>query len=55
VWEFILITRFPGNGEQGFKNAPVPDSFILDGVGAMGITHTERGLTLYDVVVTGHM
>ena len=43
------------NGLQGFQT-PIPDdSFIVDGIGALGRTHTERGLTYYEVALSGHM
>ncbi|KAF8257528.1 alpha/beta-hydrolase [Lactarius quietus] len=42
-------------GEQGFQSAPIPDSFIVDGVGAFGTVQSERGLTFYEVEITGHM
>ena len=31
------------------------DSFLVDGIGALGRTHTERGLTYYEVALCGHM
>ncbi|KAI0055876.1 alpha/beta-hydrolase [Artomyces pyxidatus] len=43
------------NGKQGFQNAPQPDSLIIDGVGAAGTLQSERGLTYYEVAITGHM
>ena len=51
----LLFFIFKGNGGQGFQNAPLPDSFILDGVGAFGTVQTERGLTFYELPITGHM
>ncbi|KAG2351449.1 hypothetical protein BDR07DRAFT_1271055, partial [Suillus spraguei] len=30
-------------------------SFIVDGVGAYGMMHSERGLTYYKVALSGHM
>ncbi|KAG1800316.1 Alpha/Beta hydrolase protein [Suillus plorans] len=38
------------------KQTPIAnDSFILDGVGAYGSMHSERGLTYYEVALSGHM
>ncbi|KAH8990934.1 alpha/beta-hydrolase [Lactarius hatsudake] len=34
---------------------PKSDSFIVDGVGAFGTVQSERGLTFYEVAITGHM
>jgi carboxypeptidase D len=51
----LTFVIFKGGGEQGFQNAPVPDSLILDGVGAFGTVQSERGLTLYELPITGHM
>ena len=42
-------------GLQGFQTPIANDSFIVDGVGALGTTHTERGLTYYEVELSGHM
>lgn len=43
-------------GKQGFQNPIAPDTFIVDGWGsALGSVHSERGLTYYEVVQTGHM
>jgi hypothetical protein len=43
------------NGLQGFQTPIANDSFIVDGVGALGTAHTERGLTYYEVALCGHM
>ena len=43
------------NHKQGFQTPIQNDSFIIDGVGALGTTHTERGLTYYEVKLSGHM
>lgn len=43
------------NGAQGFHTPIANDSFIVDGVGALGTTHTERGLTYFEVELSGHM
>ncbi|KNZ76878.1 Carboxypeptidase cpdS [Termitomyces sp. J132] len=44
-----------GNGRQGFQTPIANDSFIVDGVGALGNTHNERGLTYVEVQLSGHM
>ena len=46
--------RCVGNGLQGFQTPIADDSFVVDGMGAMGRTHTERGLTYYEVALSGH-
>ncbi|KAN0139502.1 Alpha/Beta hydrolase fold [Lactarius tabidus] len=51
----VTLILFKGCGEQGFQTAPVPDSFIVDGVGAFGTVQSERGFTFYEVEITGHM
>ncbi|KAF9224577.1 hypothetical protein BS17DRAFT_780069 [Gyrodon lividus] len=43
------------NGLQGFQTPISSDSFIVDGVGAYGSMHSERGLTYYEVALSGHM
>jgi carboxypeptidase D len=40
---------------QGFQDPIDQDSFIVDGVGALGSTHSERGLTYIEVELSGHM
>jgi len=42
-------------GAQGFQNPIAPDSFLIDGFGASGTSHEERGLAYYEVVLSGHM
>ncbi|KAH8980669.1 Alpha/Beta hydrolase protein [Lactarius akahatsu] len=51
----IGIQNMTWSGKQGFQSAPKPDSFIVDGVGAFGTVQSERGLTFYEVAITGHM
>ena len=46
---------FIGNGLQGFQTPIAKDSFIVDGVGAYGNMHSERGLTYFEVALSGHM
>jgi carboxypeptidase D len=43
-------------GAQGF-HTPIPTSnFLVDGISLpVGNTHTERGLTYYEVSLSGHM
>ncbi|KAF8812659.1 alpha/beta-hydrolase [Phlegmacium glaucopus] len=51
----IVIQNMTWNGMQGFRTPIANDSFIVDGVGALGTTHTERGLTYFEVELSGHM
>ncbi|KAG1840917.1 Alpha/Beta hydrolase protein [Suillus subalutaceus] len=51
----IVIQKYVRDGLQGFQTPIVNDSFIVDGVGAFGTMHSERGLTYYEVVLSGHM
>ncbi|KAH9028743.1 Alpha/Beta hydrolase protein [Lactarius pseudohatsudake] len=51
----IGIQNMTWGGKQGFQTAPKPDSFIVDGVGAFGTVQSERGLTFYELAITGHM
>ena len=44
-----------GNGLQGFQNPILTDSFVVDGMGALGQTQTERKLTYVEVALSGHM
>jgi carboxypeptidase C (cathepsin A) len=44
-----------GGGKQGFQQAPKPDSFIIEGFGAMGTVQNERKFGYYEVVLSGHM
>ncbi|KAG1861628.1 Alpha/Beta hydrolase protein [Suillus subluteus] len=53
--DFVLISEGNWDGLQGFQTPIVNDSFIVDGVGAFGTMHSERGLTYYEVVLSGHM
>jgi carboxypeptidase D len=43
------------NGLQGFQSPLANDSFIVDGVGALGNAQTERGLAYVEVALSGHM
>ncbi|KZT23191.1 alpha/beta-hydrolase [Neolentinus lepideus HHB14362 ss-1] len=51
----IVIQNMTWNGAQGFHTVPANDSFIVDGMGALGTAHTERGLTYVEVALSGHM
>ncbi|KAF8350960.1 Alpha/Beta hydrolase protein [Amanita rubescens] len=51
----IAIQNMTWGGLQGFRTPIVPDSFIVDGIGALGNVHSERGLTYIEVVLSGHM
>ncbi|KAF8638469.1 hypothetical protein AX17_002180 [Amanita inopinata Kibby_2008] len=51
----IAIQNMTWNYMQGFQTPIADDGFIVDGIGAMGNTHTERGLTYYEVQLSGHM
>ncbi|KAH9989964.1 hypothetical protein BJV77DRAFT_963663 [Russula vinacea] len=45
----------PWGGMQGFQTPIAQDSFIVDGVGALGRMHSERGLTYVEAELSGHM
>ncbi|RDB20370.1 hypothetical protein Hypma_012577 [Hypsizygus marmoreus] len=51
----IVIQNMTWNGKQGFQTPIANDSFLVDGVGALGTSHTERGLTYLEVELSGHM
>lgn len=51
----IVIQNMTWNGKQGFQTPIASDSFLVDGVGALGTAHTERGLTYLEVSLSGHM
>ncbi|KAF8905762.1 Alpha/Beta hydrolase protein [Gymnopilus junonius] len=51
----IVIQNMTWGGLQGFQTPIANDSFIVDGVGALGTIHTERGLTYFEVELSGHM
>ncbi|KAF5363862.1 hypothetical protein D9756_001081 [Leucocoprinus leucothites] len=51
----IVIQNMTWSGKQGFQKPIENDSFIVDNVGALGNTHTERGLTYFEVALSGHM
>ncbi|KIL59167.1 hypothetical protein M378DRAFT_169680 [Amanita muscaria Koide BX008] len=51
----IAIQNMTWAGMQGFQTPIATDSFVVDGIGALGNVHQERGLTYYEVVLSGHM
>ncbi|KDQ52024.1 hypothetical protein JAAARDRAFT_40628 [Jaapia argillacea MUCL 33604] len=51
----IVIQNMTWNGKQGFQTPIQNDSFIVPGMGAMGTAHSERGLTYFEIVLSGHM
>ncbi|KAG1840918.1 Alpha/Beta hydrolase protein [Suillus subalutaceus] len=51
----IAIQNMTWNGLQGFQTPIAHESFIVDDVGAYGTMHSERGLTYYEVALSGHM
>lgn len=54
IWMLMLL-NVVGGGQQGFQADRVRDSFIVDGMGAMGTVQSERNLTYYEVSLSGHM
>ncbi|EMD41126.1 hypothetical protein CERSUDRAFT_149813 [Gelatoporia subvermispora B] len=51
----IVIQNMTWNGLQGFQTPILNDTFIVDGMGALGNMHQERGLTYVEVDLSGHM
>ncbi|KAH9978139.1 Alpha/Beta hydrolase protein [Lactifluus volemus] len=51
----IALQNMTWGGKQGFQTPMVPDSFVVDGVGAMGSVISERGLTYVEINQAGHM
>ncbi|KAF5374390.1 hypothetical protein D9758_004607 [Tetrapyrgos nigripes] len=52
----IVIQNMTWNGLQGFQTPIKNDSFVVDEMGVpLGTAHTERGLTYYEVSLSGHM
>jgi len=51
----IVLQNMTWNEKQGFQTPLHLDSFIVDGVGAMGNLQSERGLTYVEIVLAGHM
>jgi hypothetical protein len=56
---YVIVSRwlilFLGGGLQGFQSPIVQDSFVVDGIGALGNKQTERNLTYVEVALSGHM
>ena len=53
--EALANSVFIGGGLQGFQAPIVQDSFIVDGVGALGNKQSERKLTYIEIPLSGHM
>jgi carboxypeptidase D len=51
----IAIQNMTWFGKQGFQQPIQADSLIVDGVGALGTAHSERGLTFVEIQLAGHM
>ncbi|KAF8628120.1 hypothetical protein AX15_004076 [Amanita polypyramis BW_CC] len=51
----IAIQNMTWAGMQGFQTPIAQDTLIVDGYGAVGNVHQERGLTYYEVSLSGHM
>lgn len=51
----LVLQNMTWGGKQGFQHAPKPDSFIVDGMGALGTVQNERKLGYYEVFLSGHM
>ncbi|KAI0771695.1 alpha/beta-hydrolase [Trametes elegans] len=51
----VVIQNMTWDGKQGFQTPIQNDSFVVDGMGALGTAHSERGLTYYEVALSGHM
>ncbi|KIJ45862.1 hypothetical protein M422DRAFT_74935 [Sphaerobolus stellatus SS14] len=51
----IAIQNMTWGGMQGFQTPIQTESFVVDGMGVMGNMHNERGLTYYEVALSGHM
>ncbi|KAF8520026.1 Alpha/Beta hydrolase protein [Hysterangium stoloniferum] len=51
----IIIQNMTWNGKQGFQTPIAKDSFLVDGIGALGNMHQERGLTYIEISLAGHM
>ncbi|KAG8806089.1 hypothetical protein FRC17_005184 [Serendipita sp. 399] len=51
----IVLQNMTWGGHQGFQKPLKQDSFLVDGFGATGSVQSERKLTYYEVVLSGHM
>lgn len=52
---YLMACSMTWNGAQGFHTPIANDYFIVDGAGALGTTYTERGLTYFEVKLSGDM
>lgn len=50
-----VLQNMTWQGKQGFQTPLLNDSFIVDTVGPLGNMQSERGLTYYEVALSGHM
>ncbi|KAH9963269.1 Alpha/Beta hydrolase protein [Russula dissimulans] len=50
-----VIQNMTWNNQQGFQTPIGTDSFLVDGVGALGNMHIERGLAYVEIALAGHM
>jgi hypothetical protein len=53
--EALANSGLIGGGLQGFHSPIFQDSFIVDGIGALGNKQSERKLTYVEVSLSGHM
>lgn len=51
----IAIQNMTWNGAQGFQAPIANESLVVEGMGALGNAHFERGLTYVEVDLSGHM
>jgi carboxypeptidase D len=51
----IVLQNMTWAGDQGFQSPPGNDSFVIENFGAYGTVQSERGLTYYEVSLSGHM
>jgi carboxypeptidase D len=51
----LVFQNMTWEGQQGFQSPLQTDTFIIDGIGAYGNMQSERGLTYYEVSLSGHM
>lgn len=54
-YEALTDSLLTGGGLQGFQTPIVQDSFIVDGVGALGNKQSERKLSYIEIPLSGHM
>ncbi|KAI0254184.1 Alpha/Beta hydrolase protein [Lactifluus subvellereus] len=51
----IVLQNMTWAGKQGYQTPIADDSFVVDGVGALGNMHFERKLAYIEVSLAGHM